>query len=179
MARRFGANPPESLTELRRDVERSILATFGILPSLVDPKASWDRIERSPTPISRNHSCCPWPRSSRAALSESLRRRRKAQHEKRQGDGLGNARSSNKQPDEFRYGPGRRDHLGRVMSTAGGYFSPVLLRLARPHGIGEAVAGILRVFPARASVWSMPPKVCDDSETTLLLSRVLAHRPAR
>ena len=40
MARRFGANPPEALTELRRDVERSILATFGILPSLVDPKAS-------------------------------------------------------------------------------------------------------------------------------------------
>ena len=39
-SRRFGANPPVSLTELRRDVERSILATFGILPSLLDPKAS-------------------------------------------------------------------------------------------------------------------------------------------
>ena len=39
-SRRFGINPPEAVAELRRDVERSILATFGILPSLVDPKAS-------------------------------------------------------------------------------------------------------------------------------------------
>ena len=40
MARRFGANPPESLTELRRDVERSILGAYGILPSTLDPKSS-------------------------------------------------------------------------------------------------------------------------------------------
>ena len=40
MARRFGINPPSSVAELRRDVERSILSSFGILPSLVDPKAS-------------------------------------------------------------------------------------------------------------------------------------------
>ena len=39
-SRRFGISPPEAVAELRRDVERSILSTFGILPSLVDPKAS-------------------------------------------------------------------------------------------------------------------------------------------
>ena len=37
---RFGANPPTALTELRRDIERSVLASYGILPSLTDPKAS-------------------------------------------------------------------------------------------------------------------------------------------
>ena len=45
--KRFGANPPEALTELRRDIERSILASYGILPSLVDPKASGTALRES------------------------------------------------------------------------------------------------------------------------------------
>ena len=40
MPRRFGADPPESLIELRRDVERSVLSCYGILPALFDPKAA-------------------------------------------------------------------------------------------------------------------------------------------
>ena len=39
-SRRFGINPPTAVAELRRDIERSVLSCFGILPSLVDPKAS-------------------------------------------------------------------------------------------------------------------------------------------
>ena len=34
LPRRWGAAPPESLIELRRDVERSILSCYGILPAL-------------------------------------------------------------------------------------------------------------------------------------------------
>lgn len=44
---RFGANPPTALTELRRDIERSVLASYGILPSLVDPKASGTALRES------------------------------------------------------------------------------------------------------------------------------------
>ena len=39
-ARRFGIDPPESTIELRRDVERSVLSTYGILPALFHPQAA-------------------------------------------------------------------------------------------------------------------------------------------
>ena len=39
MARRFGANPPQTIGELRRDVERSIHAASGIPPVLVGHQA--------------------------------------------------------------------------------------------------------------------------------------------
>ena len=39
-ARRFGADPPDALISLRRDVERSILSTYGILPSLFYERAA-------------------------------------------------------------------------------------------------------------------------------------------
>ena len=55
------------------------------------------------------------------------------------------------------------------------YFSPYFFDSLDPCGIGEAVAGILRVHPARAPVWSMPSTVYDDSATSLLLSGVLAR----
>ena len=45
--RRFGANPPTALTELRRDIERSVLASYGILPSLIDPKSSGTALRES------------------------------------------------------------------------------------------------------------------------------------
>ena len=39
-SRRFGLNPPDTAVELRRDVERSILAASGIPPALVSPNAA-------------------------------------------------------------------------------------------------------------------------------------------
>ena len=39
LARRFGANPPQTLAELRRDVERSVHAASGIPPVLVGHQA--------------------------------------------------------------------------------------------------------------------------------------------
>ena len=71
MARRFGANPPEALTELRRDVERSILSTFGILPSLLDPKASGTALREARRQF---HAGTVVPTASlvEAALSEAL-----------------------------------------------------------------------------------------------------------
>ena len=39
-AKRYGINAPLSTIELRRDVERSILSCYGILPALHDPKAA-------------------------------------------------------------------------------------------------------------------------------------------
>ena len=39
-ARRFGIDPPESTIELRRDVERSVLSCYGILPALFHPQAA-------------------------------------------------------------------------------------------------------------------------------------------
>ena len=44
---RFGANPPTALTELRRDVERSILASYGILPSLIDARAAGNSLREA------------------------------------------------------------------------------------------------------------------------------------
>ena len=74
MARRFGiANPPEALTELRRDIERSILATFGILPSLVDPKASGTALREARRQYHAGTVVVPLADSRRGlALSESL-----------------------------------------------------------------------------------------------------------
>ena len=40
MPRRFGADPPESLIELRRDVARSVLSCYGILPALYYERAA-------------------------------------------------------------------------------------------------------------------------------------------
>ena len=40
MPRRFGADPPESLIELRRDIERSVLSCYGILPALFFERAA-------------------------------------------------------------------------------------------------------------------------------------------
>ena len=71
MARRFGANPPESLTELRRDAERSVLATFGILPSLVDPKASGTALREARRQYHAG-TVVPLATLVEAALSESL-----------------------------------------------------------------------------------------------------------
>ena len=39
-SRRFGINPPTAVAELRRDIERSVLASYGILPATLDPKSS-------------------------------------------------------------------------------------------------------------------------------------------
>ena len=45
--RRFGANPPSALLELRRDIERSVLASYGILPSLVDARAAGNSLREA------------------------------------------------------------------------------------------------------------------------------------
>ena len=45
--RRFGANPPLSLLELRRDIERSVLASYGILPSLVNERAAGNSLREA------------------------------------------------------------------------------------------------------------------------------------
>ena len=47
LPKRFGANPPEALTELRRDIERSVLASYGILPSLVDARAAGNSLREA------------------------------------------------------------------------------------------------------------------------------------
>ena len=39
-AKRFGIDAPESTIELRRDVERSVLSCYGILPALFHPQAA-------------------------------------------------------------------------------------------------------------------------------------------
>ena len=60
LARRFGINPPTTTIELRRDVERSVLSCYGILPSLFDPRSAGTALGRpagkhTPTPR------YPWP----------------------------------------------------------------------------------------------------------------------
>ena len=45
--RRFGANPPSALLELRRDIERSVLASYGILPSLVNERAAGNSLREA------------------------------------------------------------------------------------------------------------------------------------
>ena len=47
LARRFGINAPLSTIELRRDVERSILSCYGILPSLFYERGGRHRAQRS------------------------------------------------------------------------------------------------------------------------------------
>ena len=39
-AKRFGIDPPEAVIELRRDVERTMLAAFGVPPAILDPKVA-------------------------------------------------------------------------------------------------------------------------------------------
>ena len=70
-AHRFGINPPEAVAELRRDVERSILATFGILPSLVDPKASGTALREARRQYHAG-TVVPLATLVEAALSEAL-----------------------------------------------------------------------------------------------------------
>ena len=69
--RRFGASPPTALTELRRDIERSILASYGILPSLVDPKASGTALREARRQYHAG-TVVPLATLVEAALSEAL-----------------------------------------------------------------------------------------------------------
>ena len=79
------------LAELRRDVERSILSTFGILPSLVDPKASGTALREARRQYHAG-TVVPLGYAYRSrSLSESLNENITARHEKRPGDGFSDA----------------------------------------------------------------------------------------
>ena len=71
LARRFGANPPTTLVELRRDVERSILSCYGILPSLFYERAAGTALREAGRQTHAN-SAVPIAQLVAAQLSEAL-----------------------------------------------------------------------------------------------------------
>ena len=71
LARRFGANPPDSLIELRRDVERSILSTYGILPTLFYERAAGTALREAARQV-HALSAVPVAELVAAQLSEAL-----------------------------------------------------------------------------------------------------------
>ena len=56
-AKRFGINVPESTIELRRDVERSVLSCYGILPALFHPQAAGTALGKRRAPCTRCRPC--------------------------------------------------------------------------------------------------------------------------
>ena len=71
LARRFGANPPTTLVELRRDIERSILSCYGILPSLFYERAAGTALREAGRQTHAN-SAVPIAQLVAAQLSEAL-----------------------------------------------------------------------------------------------------------
>ena len=71
MPRRWGADPPEALIELRRDVERSVLSCYGILPSLFYERAAGTALREAGRQTHAN-SAVPIAQLVAAQLSEAL-----------------------------------------------------------------------------------------------------------
>ena len=69
--KRFGIDPPESLTELRRDVERSVLSCYGILPSLFYERVAGTALREAGRQTHAN-SAVPIAELVAAQLSEAL-----------------------------------------------------------------------------------------------------------